>query len=493
MVGQSDRTMRQFVQESVVDPLAMRGGYSQSQRQEQRVSASLIQGLHMLSLPTQLLYDYLVELSMSNPLLEIPEPPRPESFGEFRSRSSAGRTAIERGRDPGYYDAEVSRHGGEDEQPDPYYGCGACFEADELYGSLKLQLSLCRLSPVEEAIGLDILGNLDDSGYFTGDLNTICLLYCQPPAVGERVLRTIRGFQPRGIAARDVYEALCLQVEDGFPHAELARRIICEDLRAVCDEDAAGCAARFGATRRAVREAFDYIRTLEPRPGNCDEKAAQVPYIQPDVLVRQSGGELLVSVAGETDNPLRLSEEYLSLMQRQDLSADDRQYLRSCLNAARSLIHSVDIRRQTLHRAALSLVTLQGDFFRCGPQSLRPLTMQQLADEMGVNVSTVSRVVQDKYVATPYGLYPLKHFFQRALPGADADEAVAADSARRRIEELIGKEDPASPLTDEELCTLLGREGCRLSRRTVSKYRQAAGIPGYVKRRRRTDGKDRAE
>lgn len=158
--------------------------------------------------------------------------------------------------------------------------------------------------------------------------------------------------------------------------------------------------------------------------------------------------------------------------------------MRASLNTARSLIHSVDIRRQTMHRAALSLVSLQRDFFRFGPEYMRPLTMQQLADEMGVHVSTVSRVVQDKYVSTAYGLYPLKAFFVRAVKGA-GDSTKSADAARRRIEELIAAEDSEKPLTDDEICGILEKEGYCLSRRTVSKYRQEAHIPGYVKRRRK--------
>ena len=289
----------------------MRSGYEQVQRQEQRITSSLIQGLKMLSLPVQGMYDYLVELSMANPMLEIPEP---LGQGSFETVSQAGLTAMERGYDPGYYGPESGVAAAEPEDFDPYYSRGVAFEADELAGSLKLQLSVCRLSPAENAIGLDIIGNLDDSGYFIGDLETICLLYCQPLAVGRRVLATIQGFQPRGIAAHDVYEALCLQVDDSFSEAELARRIIREDLRAVCDGVTAERARHFDATAEQLQRAFDYIRTLEPRPGNCDVRPLQVQYTQPDIDVRRRGGELLITVAGENDNPLQLNDYYLDLL-----------------------------------------------------------------------------------------------------------------------------------------------------------------------------------
>lgn len=461
-------------------------GHLQKQKQEQRITSSLIQGLNMLSLPAQAMYDYLVELSMANPMLEIPEPPRADKYESVAGNGTSGVTAMERGRDPGYYEnPSESGVGAQDEEFDPYYSRGVAFEADALAGSLRLQLSMSRLTPVENAIGLEIIGDLDESGYFVGNLETICLLYRQSLETGKKVLSIIQGFQPRGIAAANVYEALCLQVDNSFPYAHLARRIINEDLRSICDGSTADCAAKYGVTETCIRSVFDYIRSLEPRPGNCDERPLQVSYILPDIIVRKSGSELLVYVSGEADNPLTINAYYLDLLQERELGTEEKQYLRQNLNAARALIHSVDIRRQTLHRTALSLVSLQGEFFRRGPDHLRPLTMQQLAAEMGVNVSTVSRVVQDKYISTPWGMFPLKHFFVRALKGAD-QPSLSVDAAKRRIEELISGENPTNPLTDDEICAALEKDGFCLSRRTVSKYRQAVGIPGYVKRRKRS-------
>lgn len=468
--------------------MAMDRSYGQLQKQEQRISTSIIQGLNMLSLPAQAMYSYLVELSMANPMLEIPEAPAMDSYEDLLGQdaddlSELEMPQIDAGRDGAYYDGLPADQGfAQDEDFDPYYSRGVAFEADALVGSLKLQLSLCRLSPAEQAIGLEIIGNLDESGYFAGNLETICLLYCQSLEVGKKVLSTIQGFQPRGIAAADVYEALSLQVDDSFPYAGLAKKIIRENLRAVCDSSPAECAKLYGVSEECIGRTFDYIRSLEPRPGNCDERPLQVNYILPDIIVKRDGEELRVYLSHDSDNPLNINEYYLQLLDRPELSADERLYLRQQLNAARSLIHSVDVRCQTIHRAALALVSLQRDFFRFGPKYLRPLTMQQMAGEMGVNVSTVSRVVQDKYVSTPYGMFPMKYFFVRALKGTD-DEEVSVAAAKQRIEELITAEDPAKPLTDDEISSILSEEGCRLSRRTVSKYRQAAGIPGCVKRR----------
>lgn len=457
--------------------------YSHVQKQEQRVTASMIQGLNMLSLPAQAMYDYLVELSMANPMLDIPEPRALEAYGGTPG-TGENFTAIEAGRDPAYYDNYSRSWADADEDFDPYYSKGVDLESEALAGSLKLQLSMCRLSPVEEAIGLEIIGDLDESGYFTGSLETICLLYCQSLEVGRRVLSVIQGFQPRGIAAANVYEALCLQVDASFPYGDLAKRIINEDLQALCDSSPAQCAARYNVSESCMCQVFDYIRSLEPRPGNCDERPLQINYIVPDIVVERRDGELHIYVSGEGDNPLTINDYYLHLLDQPELNAEEKHYLRQSLNSAKALIHSVDIRRQTLSRAAHALVALQRDFFLHGPENLRPLTMQQLADEMGVNVSTVSRIVQDKYISTSWGMFPLKRFFLRALNGCASAE-FSVEAAKRRIEELISSEDSASPLTDDEICAYLEKEGFRISRRTVSKYRQAAGIPSCIKRKRK--------
>lgn len=454
------------------------------QKQEQKISTSMIHGLNMLTVPSAAMYDYLVELAIGNPMLEIPDA-APQGAYESLGGGTKELFHLDRGRDPGYYDRAMTRPDpNEDEETlDPYYSAGEVFSDDTLAGSLELQLSMCRLGALEEAVGREILGNLDESGYFAGDLNTICLLYCCDISVGERVLKTIQGFTPRGIAARDVYEALSLQVDDDFEYAVLARRIINENLAAVSEKAAAACAKKYKVSEKIIREVFDYIKMLEPRPGNCCGGKFNISYITPDIVVREEQGALSVYVSGDNINPLRVNEDYLELIKAPELTSEDRQYLRSSLNAARALIHSVDIRRQTLHRLALALVSVQGDFFRFGEDALKPLSMQQLADAMGVNVSTVSRAAQDKYVSCAWGTYPIKYFFARNLRSTDSG-VKSSVGAKQLIEQLIEQEDSQSPLTDEQLEQKLRKAGYVIARRTVTKYRQAAGIPGCIDRRR---------
>lgn len=461
--------------------------HRQKQKQKQSINTLVIQGVNMLALPSTAMYDYLVELSIGNPMLEIPEPPRGEVYENVQSANEL--LYIAPGKEPGnYYNDSCAPYtnGDNGQSADPYYAAGEGFLLDGLDGILELQLSMCRLSPLQERIGRDIIGNLDKNGYFAGDLQTICLFYECSQEVGEQMLTTIQSFYPRGIAARNIYEALCLQVEESYPYAKLAKRIITEDLAEIPKGAAGVCAKKYKVSPSCIEEVFEYIKKLEPRPANCDERRFDVSYISPDIVVNNIGGELNVYVSGDGTNPLRLNEEYLDLTKRHDLSSEDELYLRTCLNSARALIHSVDIRRQTIHRAALTIATIQGDFFRYGPSHLRALSMQQMAEAMDVNVSTVSRVVQDKYISCAWGLYPFKYFFARTI-GGDYENSAPSTVAKSMIEDIINSEDPLSPITDEQICQRLKQAGFCLSRRTVSKYRQAAGIPGCSSRKQKKE------
>lgn len=436
----------------------------------------------MLSMPTQAIHDYLVELSMSNPLLEIPESPTAVTYEGVTETGEPGIAAMEYGRERDYYRPPVS-YPHEKEDTEPSYSRGSVFEADTLTGSLTLQLSLAGLTPEERAIGMEIIGNLDESGYFIGSLTTICLLYCVPEETGQRVLSVIQGFTPRGIAAANVYESLCLQVEDSYQYSDIACEIIKNDLAVMYCGCSDGCAKKYRVSTQVIEEVFDYIRALEPRPGNCDEGHFDVSYISPDIIVRRHGSELSIFVSGDTEDPLNISEYYLDMLGQKNLEQDERKYLRSCLNEAKALIHSVDIRRQTLHRFALALLSLQSKFFRYGPEFLQPLTMQRMANEMGVNISTVSRVVQDKYASTPWGEFPLKYFFTRSASADGTGTQISTTAVKQRINDLISAEDPYEPVTDEQIGEVLKGEGVAISRRTVTKYRQASGIPSCGKRR----------
>ena len=339
--------------------------YSHVQKQEQRVTASMIQGLNMLSLPAQAMYDYLVELSMANPMLDIPEPRALEAYAALRGPGE-NFTAIEAGRDPAYYD-NYSRSGADaDEDFDPYYSKGVDLESEALAGSLKLQLSMCRLSPVEEAIGLEIIGDLDESGYFTGSLETICLLYCQSlewaagccplsrassPEASPRQTYTrpcaFRWMRPslwglgKAHSSTRTFRPFATPAPPSAPPATMSPRAACAGVRLYTQS---------GTPARQLRRAAitDKLYRAGHRRGAQGRRAAH--------LCLRRG-----------DNPLTINDYYLHLLDQPELNAEEKHYLRQSLNSAKALIHSVDIRRQTLSRAAHALVALQRDFFPSRP------------------------------------------------------------------------------------------------------------------------------
>jgi RNA polymerase sigma-54 factor len=360
----------------------------------------------MLSLPIQGMYSYLAEVSMANPLLDIINECVPEYENVPLAADEVSGLPEQDFEDlPWNRSWSSADHSDDAERPDPMNLKGTVFELDTLTGSLELQLSMCGLNPVEKAIGREIIGNLDDCGYFTGNLASICLFYEAPLALGEKVLSVIREFSPRGIAAYDVYDALCLQVEDTFPYADTTRKIICADLDCLRDGRSDLCAHKYGLPEYCINEIFDYIRRLEPKPGNCDAQPYTINYITPDIIVKYRDGDLCLFICGNEDNPLQINDEYLRMMHLPHLTPEEKAYFRARLNEARSLIRNVDVRCRTIQKFALELVKFQSDFFRLGPENIRPLTMQRMAEAMEVNVSTISRIVQEKYISTPWGTF----------------------------------------------------------------------------------------
>jgi len=473
----------------------MRQGYSlnsntkllPAQNQKQKMSSAVIQGVKLLSLPHLAIKDYLMEATLSNPLLELNDakealeltPPDNEDEYGGEGRQSDGidrfRPAVRR-QDEGF---------GTD--ADSIFNMrGTQFELETLSGSLELQLSVCKLSPLENAIGREIIGNIDDRGYFVGNLDIICRFYNADPALGDAVLRVIQSFSPRGIAARNVAECLCLQIDDTFPHIEAAKKIIWEDLESLGDNRVKKCAKKYHLREDAVHDIFAGIRLLNPRPGNCNAEQGNVCYIIPDIVIKRQQDDYRVFISGETDNLLQVSREYLEMLNRKDLTAEESEYLHDKLCEAKMLIKSVSIRQQTLRKFALSLLKLQHCFFALGESYLEPLTMQKMAQEIGVNVSTVSRVVHGKYIDTPWGMYPLKSFFSGACTCQDEapQGGISVHSIKCRMKAIIRDEDPAHPLNDTQICAFLSEMGYRISRRTVTKYRQALDLDNQTKRRR---------
>lgn len=451
------------------------------QTTKQKVTTAMIRGVQILALPVQDMEHYLEEVVYANPLLEV----------DYQSENAHAMEEGELEEDSYDSDGEFSydrwiyrkKELGISDPEGLWNLKGTPFELDSLEGILKLQLTSHKLTPKEHEIGLDILGNIDGRGYFVGNLDSICYAMEVPLETGEKVLSLIQTFLPRGIGARNLAECLSIQVDERFPYGEIAGKLIKESLDDLAGRRFVKLAREYGIKKSVVETIYQNLPKLNPKPANGYGTQDTIGYIIPDIIVRREKDGFTAVVNGEAENMLRINEEYLSMLDDDSLSVEAATYIRARYHEAKLLINSIQVRKQSLYQFAWALLEKQNLFFKMGPEYLTPLTMQEMADTMGVHVSTVSRLVQDKYADTPYGCFPLKYFFNVGIVCGDED-VVSSSMIKRRISRMIQEEDVHRPLSDAQICRALNEEGYPISRRTVAKYRQMQNIESQAKRRK---------
>ena len=448
---------------------------------KQKVTTAMVQGVKLLALPVQEMEHYLEEAVYANPLLEVhyqreavhamdeEEPMEdPDDSGEEFSYDRW----IQKKKEFGISDPESL-----------WNVKGTPFELDCLEGVLKLQLAALKLQETEHRIGLEILGNIDRRGYFVGNLASICYAVEAPLETGEKVLALVQTFLPRGIGARNLAECLSLQVGEDFPWAGTARAMIKESFEDLAGRRFAKLARAYGVKKSAVEEIFEKLPELNPKPANGYGSQEAVGYIIPDITVRREKGGFCVAVNRDSENMLKMNEEYVSMLDKGEVNGETAAFIRAKYQEAKALMNSIQVRSQSLYQFAWTLLEKQSRFFELGPEYLKPLTMQEMADAMGVHVSTVSRLVQDKYADTPHGCFPLKYFYNVGIV-CGGEDMVSSSMIKRRISRMIQEEDARRPLSDAQICRALNQEGYPISRRTVAKYRQMQNIDSQAKRRR---------
>jgi RNA polymerase sigma-54 factor len=354
---------------------------------------------------------------------------------------------------------------------------------DELVSQLHLLALPDELAPVCEFI----IGNLDPDGYLrTADAEIAAQLGVTVEKVGEAVA-IVQKLEPPGIAARSLQECFLLQLErsrvDADPEIlENTKRIVSESFEDVLHQRWDRLAQHFGLDRDQVRAAMELLRHLDPRPGG-QLGPSDNPAIEPDVVVTKDGDSWRVLLNDDGLPRLRISPRYLRLLQSRSLEGEAKGYLRERMRSALWFLRSVEQRQGTIMRVANAIVRRQEEFLEKGTSHLRPLVLRDIADDIGMHESTVSRVVANKYMSTPRGVYPLKYFFHSAISHA-IDGDISSVVVKERIRDLIEQEDPAHPLSDARVARQLNRLGIRIARRTVAKYREELGVASSEHRRR---------
>ena len=329
-----------------------------------------------------------------------------------------------------------------------------------------------------------IIYNLDADGRLQGQLCDLLKPDAPPErlALAEESLQIVQRLDPSGVGARSDQECLLLQLESGMPLGEEIRKLIENHLEDLAANRLPLISKKTGYSIERIHAIWDELKKLNPHPGSLFRET-HVPTVTPDVFVeRNDEGKYLVRLEEERTPNLNISSYYRRLLSNAETNEETREYIKRKINAAQWLIDSIQQRQSTLTRVSQAIVDHQTEFLEKGPEAIEPLKMQQIADRVGVHVTTVSRAVDDKWIQTARGLFPLKRFFVGGTVSSDGKE-VAYDAVRIKLQEIVDGEDKHKPYSDDELVRQLGEHGLTVARRTVTKYRKNMGIPSSRLRR----------
>jgi len=352
-----------------------------------------------------------------------------------------------------------------------------------LFDHLYWQLQLSHFTDEEQRAGMWIIGNLDEDGYLQMSLEDITVEATLSEGVAERVLRRVQQFDPVGVASRDLKECLLTQMEQMSLRDSLAETIVSDYLPLLKNRNHPAIAKRLGVSLERVNRAVSLISKLEPKPGKAFGGEV-IQEIVPDVYVYKVEGEYVIYLNDEDIPRLKVSSIYRSVINKSSVPVEgDRKYMQDKLRSALWLIRSIHQRQRTIYRVAQSIVKFQREFLDKGIQFLKPLVLRDVAEDIQMHESTISRVTHNKYVHTPQGIYELKYFFNAGITSGQG-ETLASESVKNLIREIIAKEDPKKPFSDEKLVQILQGMSIHIARRTISKYREMMRILSSNERRK---------
>lgn len=351
---------------------------------------------------------------------------------------------------------------------------------------LQWQLGMLKLMENEEKLGQMIIASLNDDGYFEGDLVKMAEEVGLDFEDAEEILRMIQNFDPLGIAARNLQECLMVQAKFISPRSPLVETIIQEYLAELEKHNIPAIAKALSLPIDKIVDAQRQIHEFEPKPGSLFTQS-ETQYITPDIYINKVGNNYVIGMNDDGIPRLRVSNYYKNIVQKEAGKADQgkaKEYVQDKLRAAIWLIRSIQNRQKTIYKVTEAILARQKDFFEKGTQHLKPMVLKDIAADVGMHESTISRVTTNKYVHTPVGTFELKYFFNSSINASDGGDAVASSAVKERIKQLITKEDPKKPLSDQQIVEMLAKENIDIARRTVAKYREMLNILPSSKRKR---------
>lgn len=481
-------------------------GLVQSQVQKQVLAPRMIQSMEILQLPMAALEERVEQELIENPLLETQDESTVTDGAEKESPDAKTTEEKELVVDEKNDNAddferllEMDREFPDHFNDAPRRSASEIFEAgerkldamanvearmDTLHAHLERQLGELELPTELRQMAERIISSLDSNGYLTGSLEDILPTMSDPATLhlAEKALEIVQQLDPVGVGARDLRECLLLQLTPDLLMYEELCILISDHLDDLHHNRLPAIQKKTGLSFEHIQESLEDLRTLNPKPGAMFTEIA-APTVTPDLFVDQmEDGSYKVRVEEGRTPSLRINRYYRDRFLSGEATPEEKEFIKRKINAAQWLIESIEQRRSTLTRVAQAIVDHQRRFLEEGPEAIEPLKMQQIADKVGVHVTTVSRAVGDKWVQTPRGIYALKRFFAGGTKSTDGED-VTWNAIRLKLQEVVDGEDKSKPFSDDELVAELKKHGFSAARRTITKYRKKMGIPSSRQRR----------
>src|SRR5216110_2756746 len=464
---------------------------SQNLALQQILAPQLQQSLLILQTPLLELRNLVQQEIQTNPVLEeLPDEPgsdgpngaEPSADTNFKEEFEKLASLDEEWRD--YMAQSSSYSGGSREARDKrQFFFDSIATQETLQQNLVGQLNQTALGTDDRKTAELIVGNIDDNGFLQSTPEEMALNSGIPKEDFEKMLALIQTFYPAGVGAHDLRECLLIQLRRAGKERSLEYKIVSEHMEDLGKRRFPEIARRMGISVEEVQKAADNIARLNPRPGQVFA-AAQQNYVLPDVMVEKVDGEYQISSNNEQIPHLRISNLYKDIIASGNAqSGEVKDYIRDKIRSGKFLIRSIHQRQQTILNIARQIVSRQRDFLEHGPSHLKPMTMGEVADAVGLHETTVSRAVSGKYMATPQGVFEMKYFFTSGYQTATG-ESLSNTSVKGAILDLVKHENGSAPLSDHEMVEILGERGIPIARRTVAKYRDELNIlPSHMRRK----------
>ena len=484
--------------------MALKQTLHQKQVQKLILAPALQQAIKLLPLTNLELIEIIDSELSQNPMLEVQEETagdKPEDQEKDKAEAGSDQKSEEEERE-GFSADDDSIIGEKDFEAyfHEYFDDGfrsLSFEKKEapllenilsrtasLWDHLNWQANLTFSDAFEKEVAQFIIGNINEDGYLTASLEEIQAATGAPLTQIEAIRAAIMKFDPVGVGSRNLQESLLVQMEYFGIKDEITESIVQNYLPMLERSDFSLLARELGLSRDKVKEHIEVIKRLDPTPGRkySQEKTS---YVVPDIIVTKEDGELKITLNDEGIPRLRINSYYRKLLaQASKENSEANRYLKDKMKKAFWFLRSLDQRQNTIYKVARYIVDKQADFLEQGLDFIKPLTLVELAQEIGVHESTVGRVVANKHMMTPRGIFPLKYFFHKSLSG-DFGEEISSLRVKERIRKMVENEDRDQPLSDIEIETILARENFKIARRTVAKYRKQLSIPpSHIRKRK---------